>query len=194
MKLFLLAVTTILLITTGCRTNPTIDNGRNFPIGTPSLKPYDDGFSTPGGPNIIDGTGGSDLNVPAEGTGDDRYVPGSLTRWAGCVVYFSYDKYSIGVNERRKLQVLSKHLKEHSNYCVIIEGHCDERGSDEYNRALGEKRALSIKDYLISDGIDGNRIDTVSYGEDKPIIPNATTEAEHCKNRRAEFVLAIRRK
>ena len=120
-------------------------------------------------------------------------VPVEDKRWADVVVYFAYDSASIGPAERPKLVTLSEHLSNHAQYAVVVEGHCDERGSDEYNRALGESRALAVRDYLVSLGISPGRIETVSYGEERPVIADAATEAQHLKNRRAEFVIGVRR-
>ncbi len=125
-------------------------------------------------------------------------VPGTTVvpitaRWADVVVYFAYDSSAIGPAERPKLETLSKHLNEHSNYSVVVEGHCDDRGSDEYNRALGESRAIAVRDYLANLGIEGNRLQTLSYGEERPVLANAKTEQQHQKNRRAEFIIGIRR-
>lgn len=112
-------------------------------------------------------------------------------RWQG-VVYFAFDSSAIGESERPKLEALAEFLKAHPELTVLVEGNCDERGSEEYNRALGERRALAVKDYLVSLGISPDRIETISYGEERPVIPHAKTEAEHQKNRRAEFVFGVR--
>ena len=106
-------------------------------------------------------------------------------------VYFAYDRSTVGASERSKVETLADFLEEHPRYYVVIEGHCDERGSDEYNRALGERRALAVKEYLTTLGIAGDRIRTVSYGEERPAVPDATTEAKHALNRRAEFLLGV---
>ncbi|MBT4821473.1 MAG: OmpA family protein, partial [Lentisphaerae bacterium] len=113
-------------------------------------------------------------------------------RWADVVVFFAYDSAAIGPAERPKLDGLGKHLLEHPTYSVVVEGHCDERGSDEYNRALGECRALVVRDYLISLGIEGTRLETISYGEERPRKVGAEGEGGHQENRRAEFVIGIR--
>ncbi len=127
------------------------------------------------------------------GTPGGRIVPTAESkRWSSVKVYFAYDSAAIGPAERPKLEKLSQHLMQHPSYSVVVEGHCDERGSDEYNRALGETRALSVRDYLITLGINGNRIETVSYGEDRPAVGTANSESEHRENRRAEFVIGIR--
>ena len=74
----------------------------------------------------------------------------------------------------------------------MIEGHCDDRGSDEYNRALSERRSLAVRDYLVTLGIAAERMHTVSYGEDRPAVADAVTEADHQLNRRAEFLIGTR--
>ena len=81
------------------------------------------------------------------------------------------------------------YLNENPGLGVVIEGHTDDRGSDEYNRALGERRALSVQQYLGLLGVADARMQTLSYGEDKPAVQNAVTDADHQRNRRAEFVI-----
>lgn len=108
-------------------------------------------------------------------------------RW-DVVVYFAFDRSYIGSSQRSKVEKVAEFLENNSQYSVLIEGHCDERGSDEYNRALGERRALSVKDYLVSLGVDEDRIETVSYGEEKPVVSDAATAEEHARNRRGEFI------
>jgi peptidoglycan-associated lipoprotein len=147
--------------------------------------------------------GSADIGAPGEGWDSmDASMAagggaGSITptqeRWASVVVYFAYDSAAIGPAERPKLETLASHLKEHADYAVVVEGHCDERGSDEYNRALGETRALVVRDYLVTLGVGQERIETVSYGEEKPAVGGATNESDHQKNRRAEFVIGTRR-
>ncbi len=112
-------------------------------------------------------------------------------RWEGVAVYFGYDRATVGISEQPKVEALARHLQANPQYYVIVEGHCDDRGSDEYNRALGERRALAVRDFLVSLGIGANRIRTISYGEEKPAVANAVSEDQHALNRRAEFVLGL---
>ena len=107
------------------------------------------------------------------------------------IIYFAFDKYDIGDSERPKLDKTAEFLKGKPELCLIIEGNCDERGSEEYNRALGERRAIAIKDYMQSVGIASDRMKTVSYGEDKPAVEGHTPEA-WAKNRRGDLVAARR--
>lgn len=139
-----------------------------------------------------DAAGWGSTDGPLAGGAGSSIVP-TDKRWAKVVVYFAYDSAAIGPAEKPKLDTLCQHLQEYPEYAVVVEGHCDERGSDEYNRALGETRALVVRDYLCSKSIAPERIETVSYGEERPVVPNATTEAEHSQNRRAEFVIGVRR-
>ncbi len=105
-------------------------------------------------------------------------------------VYFDYDKADLRQDTR---DLLSKNaealLKKYAGVKIKVEGHCDERGSDEYNLALGERRAKSAAAYLTTLGIKADRIITVSYGKEK-LVATGSDEASHSKNRRAEFVIA----
>lgn len=102
-------------------------------------------------------------------------------------VYFPYDQDQISASERGKVERVAEFLNSHAGTGVIVEGHCDERGSAEYNRALGERRALSVKQYLGGLGIPENRIKTISYGEERPAV-QGSNEDSYAKNRRAEFI------
>lgn len=104
-------------------------------------------------------------------------------------VYFAYDRSVIGSSERHKLDQVAKYLRENKIFGLIVEGHCDKKGSAEYNRALGERRAIAVRDYLKNSGVSENRIKTISYGEDR-LIDKGETELAHAKNRRAELILA----
>lgn len=103
-------------------------------------------------------------------------------------VYFEFDKFNVRAGELAKVQRVADYLKEHAAEKVLVEGHCDERGTPEYNRALGERRALSVRESMVSLGINADRIHTVSFGEDKP-AETGHNEAAWSKNRRGEFIL-----
>jgi peptidoglycan-associated lipoprotein len=105
-------------------------------------------------------------------------------------VHFDFDSAAIKPTERSKIDAVAQVLKSKPNTKVQVEGHCDERGTEEYNRALGERRALAVREYLINAGISADRIFTISYGEDRPVDPGHN-EAAWAKNRRAEFVLLL---
>jgi peptidoglycan-associated lipoprotein len=103
-------------------------------------------------------------------------------------IHFDFDQYDIRLGDAEVLKENSALLMKYPMMKFQIEGHCDERGTVEYNLALGERRANSAKDYLISLGIDASRIVTISYGEERPLDPKQDEEA-WAKNRRAHFVI-----
>ncbi|MBI3192593.1 MAG: OmpA family protein, partial [Pedosphaera parvula] len=103
-------------------------------------------------------------------------------------VYFDFDRSTVRAGERVKVEEVALYLKGDGNVKLLVEGHCDERGTEEYNRALGERRALSLREYLVNLGIGPGRIYTISYGEDQPAVPGHS-EAAWAKNRRGSFVL-----
>jgi len=103
-------------------------------------------------------------------------------------VYFEYDSAQVAGSERSKLEAVAEFLRGNSSVGLIVEGHCDERGSNEYNLALGERRAQAVRAYIIGLGIAADRIKTVSYGEEKPAA-FGHDEASWRENRRATFSL-----
>ncbi len=105
-------------------------------------------------------------------------------------VYFDFDKSNIKSSERAKIESVAKHLKAEPTHKVKIEGNCDERGTEGYNLALGERRALAIRKYLIDLGIAADRIGTISYGESRPVA-EGHNEAAWKLNRRGDFVLLL---
>lgn len=108
--------------------------------------------------------------------------------FASDTVYFDFDRSAVKPSERGKLDNVAAYLKNNREEKLLIEGHCDERGTEEYNRALGERRALALREYLVRAGISPDRIRTISYGEDKPAVLESN-EAAWAKNRRGEFIL-----
>lgn len=86
------------------------------------------------------------------------------------LIYFGYDRYDLSSDARTGLQAQASWLQAHSSVKVTVEGHCDERGTREYNLALGDRRANSVKNYLVALGIDPSRIHTVSYGKERPAV------------------------
>jgi len=108
--------------------------------------------------------------------------------FAAETVYFDYDSSAIRSGEQSKIAAVASALKSDPSAKLLIEGNCDERGTEEYNRSLGERRALSAREALANQGVDAGRIATRSYGEDRPADP-AHNQAAWEKNRRDEFVL-----
>lgn len=103
-------------------------------------------------------------------------------------IHFDFDKYFIRDDAKPALEKLALWLKNNPKAQMLIEGHCDERGTNQYNLALGERRALAAKEYLISLGISSSRIDIVTYGEERPLCREHNEECWQL-NRRAHFVI-----
>jgi len=101
-------------------------------------------------------------------------------------INFDFDKYDIRSDARNILAQNAEYLKDNTSVEIQIEGHCDERGSTEYNIALGERRANATKDYLVDLGVDASRVATISYGEERPVDDDSNPVA-WAKNRRSEF-------
>jgi peptidoglycan-associated lipoprotein len=114
------------------------------------------------------------------GVGMGAAVPGSqqdLAQTAGDRVFFEFDRSDITPEAQQTLQRQAEWLQRYPNVTVTIEGHCDERGTREYNLALGERRANAAKQVLVAAGIPASRISTISYGKDRPVVPGSTEEA-----------------
>lgn len=114
-----------------------------------------------------------------------NFFGGTVNRSQFEPVYFPYDGFTVSDSELIKLETVAASLKNMSND-IIIAGFTDERGTEEYNRGLGERRAQAVREQLIAMGISGNRIQTVSFGEEMPADPGSG-EAAWAANRRAEF-------
>ncbi len=103
-------------------------------------------------------------------------------------VYFGYDSFQLAPEEVAKIEQVADFMTQNTRAVLIVEGHCDERGSNEYNLSLGEQRALSIRSYLANLGIAADRIQSRSFGEERPAV-QGTGEAAWRMNRRGEFAL-----
>jgi len=121
------------------------------------------------------------IETPVEAVAPQPEVAPELQR-----IYFDFDQYTLNLQARDTLAGNAAYLKSHPELRVSIEGYCDERGSDEYNLALGERRALAARDFLISLGVAPKSLSTISYGEEKALEPGHREEA-WAMNRRAEF-------
>ncbi|HWI59615.1 MAG TPA: OmpA family protein [Bacillota bacterium] len=123
--------------------------------------------------------------------GDQRGHPGwvqNRDQFKSDTVHFAFDSSVVQASDKPHVAAVADYLKANPAQAVLVEGHCDERGTEEYNRALGERRALAIRESLVSLGIDPTRVDTVSFGEDKPAV-TGQGEAVWRQNRRGEFIL-----
>jgi peptidoglycan-associated lipoprotein len=118
-------------------------------------------------------------------------TPGSIADFkqnVGDRVYFDFDSSAVREDGRATLNKQAAWLKQYTNYPITIEGHCDERGTREYNLALGERRANSVRQYLIAQGLPADRIKTISYGKERPEVVGSD-EGAWARNRRAVTVL-----
>ena len=134
----------------------------------------------PGGP------GGPGVGGPG-GVGSRNALPGSqqdLEASAGDRVFFAFDRSDITPEAQETLARQADWLRRYPNVTVTIEGHCDERGTREYNLALGERRAQAVKNVLVAMGIPASRISTISYGKERPAVVGSSEEA-YAQNRRA---------
>ena len=104
------------------------------------------------------------------------------------VVYFDFNKYDIKAEYRDMLQGMADTLKQYPSIVVLIAGNCDERGTEEYNQALGERRAQAVYDYMIRLGVPAEQLDIISFGEDRPAVKGSNEEA-WAKNRRDNFTI-----
>jgi peptidoglycan-associated lipoprotein len=145
--------------------------------------------AAPGGTS---GTGGGATTTPSTAAPTTRPSPTEFVANENLRdVYFDFDKYDIRPPDAKTLDANASWLKSNPNHLVLIEGHCDERGTNEYNLALGERRAKSAMNYLVSQGVQASRITIISYGEERPVC---TQKSEECwaKNRRAHFLVKAR--
>jgi len=113
-------------------------------------------------------------------------TPGSVEDFnqnVGNTVYFGYDRYDLSAEAQAQLQKEAAWLQQYPQHTLTVEGHCDERGTREYNLALGERRSNSISNYLTALGIDKSRVSTISYGKERPICTDSN-EACYSQNRR----------
>ena len=147
--------------------------------------------------SACDSTSGSDsngLNSGNTGTGTNGQAnvrtgtQEDLVVNVGDRVFFGYNESDLSAEARATLDRQSAWLKQHGNLNVTIEGHCDERGTREYNLALGERRATAVKNYLVAAGISSGRVKTVSYGKERPAVIGSN-EAAWSQNRRGVTVV-----
>jgi peptidoglycan-associated lipoprotein len=170
----------------GAGTTPgAIGTGPGGALGTGPTPGTGTGPGAPGdpgaaGPGVAGATGTTIPALPSP----KEFVETSALR----DVYFDFDKYEIRAQDARTLEANAGWLKSNTGALLLIEGHADERGTNEYNLALGERRAKATRDHLVSLGIEGSRITVISYGEERPVCTERT-EACWAKNRRAHFLV-----
>ncbi len=170
-------------VVNGCGKPTVSDTGEMAPVEQveqvvpPVDKGYDEGMASKEEP--LD----SSLMSGANDFDEARTSRGMLP------IYFDFDKSNIRSDQRPRIEKNAQYLKSNASARIKIEGNCDERGTNEYNMALGERRALNAKKYLENLGIDGNRILTTSYGEEKP-LNYGHDELSWSQNRRDDFVIS----
>jgi peptidoglycan-associated lipoprotein len=181
---FVLAVS---LAATGCRHKPVnvtpMTPGMTPPPPTEPMPP-----TLPSGPTISSGESVQAGGGPAAGAEEFEGMIEDRSALAAYTVHFAYDSSVIRKSEQANLQSVAQALAADPNTKLLVEGNCDERGTEEYNRSLGERRALAAREALAKQGVDPMRIRTESFGKDKPVDPGHD-EAAWAKNRRDDFVL-----
>ncbi len=147
----------------------------------------------PGGNPLPGGNGGTTIvEIPPENTDLGGNFNGSQVEdrdmFLAQMVRFEFDSSAVRPDDLPKVEIVAQYMIQNPIHSLLIEGHCDERGAEDYNLSLGERRALSVVDELIRYGVTPDRIRTTSYGEKIPIT-SGITEAAFAQNRRGEFVL-----
>ncbi len=174
---------------TGCRKRPvgiTDIQGRGTrvgdpgPTGIPPAKPVTQDPGPVGEP----GLGGG----PQSGKYDPANCNQDRAALAAHTVHFDFDSSVVKSGEKANVEAAAAYLKANPNVGLLIEGNCDERGTEEYNRSLGERRALAIRELIVGSGVEADRVVTVSFGEDKPEA-TGHDEAAWAINRRGVFVV-----
>ena len=181
----------VVMATTGCRHHP---QGRVTPLPgeiSPSVAEIGGGGTLPPSENM--GTIGQNQPI-AENSGP--FNPGDWNQdrnaLAADTIHFAFDSAVIRDSDKANLQAVAQALQSDQSANLLIEGNCDERGTEEYNRALGERRADAAREALAGMSIDPNRIHTISYGKDKPVDPGHN-EAAWTQNRNDTFVVLHRK-
>ena len=175
----------------GCRydeSNEGADDAANAALGTGAAadEATDEFEFKDGAPGANDQEGSLDALMQQGRPFEELYQ--RCTDVAFAPVYFGLDSTVISSGEIGKVDAVVQHLTERQDRVVVVEGHCDERGSNEYNMSLGEARAVILQNYLVESGITPDRIQTRSYGEERPAV-EGTGEGAWSKNRRGEFAI-----
>ena len=180
------AALTLAFVSTGCKYDKPAagdESGNVTDIGTGDELEADDTEEI----GVDELTEGDDINALAgEKRFEDLYTKCTDVNFEP--VYFGFDASMVPSFELGKIDAVVQHLTEKTDRVVVIEGNCDERGSNEYNVILGESRSTILRNYLVQGGIAADRIQTRSYGEEKPAV-DGHDESAWAKNRRGEFVI-----
>ncbi len=169
------------------RTRPNPDDTRGaFGLGPGGLaagSSMDASYS----PETLEGAGWGGTTGLQDRSATGAYGPDNQVRGLLEPIYFAFDRSVITAEERPKAQAAADHLRNNPGDSLLIEGHCDWRGTTEYNLGLGDRRATSVKDYLVSLGISASRLEVLSKGDLEAV--QGGTEAEMAHDRRAELIV-----
>ena len=186
----LIVLASVSLATTGCKHKPTpltVLPGQTAPVIAGN-----GGDGGNGGQIGNGGNGGLNINpngtIPPSTTLDPKNYNSDPAAFAANTVHFPFDSSAIKSSEQVNVEAVANALKSTPATALQIEGHCDERGTEEYNRALGERRADALREALVKLGVSSDHICTISFGKDKP-VDTGHTEAAFSKNRRGVFIL-----
>ena len=193
-------LSSLVLLSSGCSKKSVIPpegteiGGSELSDGTNIDYPSADGYSETGlaAEESMDSTGFGSGSLSINSDADQRSKEYRLTHGRSSVVfrpiYFDFDQAGINSEMAPILSTNATYMKETPNTVIVIEGNCDERGTNEYNLALGERRAINTKEYLVDLGVSPTRIRTVSYGEERPPF-TGQDEIDWSQNRRADFIV-----
>lgn len=168
-------------------TNPNPNPGTGLPTNP---NPNPNGNNLPNGSNLPPEAGGPNTGIKAADLDDFEGMTMNREAFKAHTVYFDFDKYNVKKEYTSNIEAVAAELKAKPDNKVLVEGHCDERGTEGYNLALGQRRADSVREYLANLGIDPNRVRTISYGEARPAV-DGHDDAAYAKNRRGEFILLL---
>jgi peptidoglycan-associated lipoprotein len=131
---------------------------------------------------------GTNVGIPPTDPEKHKGWPRDPDKFKAQTVHFDLDSSALKSSEKSKVAVVADFLKANAESAIEVQGHCDERGTEEYNRSLGERRALAVREDLVGLGVAPDRIDTISFGEDQPVA-TGHDESAWRQNRRGEFIL-----
>lgn len=183
--LVLFVLSLAIMLAGGCRSRKQVPPPQPVPVETPAPEPAEPvqtgerDFVTPADPDVLS---------------EDIVEANRVARERGWIrdAFFAFDASTLDAAAQDALRQSASWLRDHPEFTLRVEGHCDERGTEQYNLALGDRRASTAVDFLVTLGVDRSRIQTVSYGEERP-FEEGSSEAAWARNRRAHLVLAGRR-
>jgi peptidoglycan-associated lipoprotein len=162
-------------------------NAQDPRAGTAMPLPADMTSGNPSSSLITPDTIAKDGGIPMN-KGDRSSWTQDREMFKANMVHFAFDSSTVRSEDQSKVVAVADYLKANKSVAVLVEGHCDERGTEEYNRALGDRRAIAIREQLVTLGVDATQVDTITFGEDRPLVQGSGEDAWR-QNRRGEFVL-----